>query len=246
MADHLTPHDLVTYSRCPHEMELTRLRSAPDVGILPAAVAQSKRAERTSPLLLPPLTHVSSHEGRIDLSPEDLLVYVDEHERGLPILFAPECIRLDPTLTRHGPNLVDGELRLIGRPDFVILRTDGNFVPIEYKATHLFPGHFGFHGRTFDVIQAIAECRLVQAVTGRTPPLGIVLYGDTFGSGDHEGWIEVPYTETEEHWLKYAVRQVRGDTERPPVPHERNCYSCQPNRDGLCQFSACGYSEPRR
>ena len=51
----------------------------------------------------------------------------------------------------------------------VIQHEDGGFVPLEDKATHLFVGYHEAHGRPFDTVQAIAECRLVHTAFGRRP-----------------------------------------------------------------------------
>lgn len=250
--EHLSPHDLVTYSRCPHEMVLHRQArnemlhgGAPLPGSPPADLAGA--AERHSPLFAPPLHNVTANEGRLDLYPSDLLVYEDDDEEGLPVLFPPERVRPDPALGRHGFTLIDDELGLSGRPDLVVRRDARTIFPIEYKSTHLFTGFHEAHGRAFDVIQAIAECRLVHAATGLRPARGIVLYGDVKGDGEREGWVEVPYTDAEERWLRAALAQVRADRDRHPVPNERNCAACEPNRDGRCRYAAVRfgwYSEP--
>ncbi|HZY92076.1 MAG TPA: hypothetical protein VFG07_04800 [Thermoplasmata archaeon] len=242
--EHLTPHDLVTYSRCPFEMELQhRLRAAQRAGAPVIDPPLSGGAPlRHSPLFLPPQAPVRVNDGRLDLFDSDLLVYEDEGEDDLPVLFPPERVRPDPQFRRHGVNLLDDEFGLSGRPDYILSRAGGAFVPVEYKATHLFLGwkalHLENHGRAFDLLQAIAECRLVHAVSGVRPPYGIVLYGDRGEDGEHEGWVEVPYGEREEHWLKAALTQIRTDRERSPVPTERNCAPCEPNRDGHCRFAA--------
>jgi hypothetical protein len=250
--EHLTPHDLVTYSRCPFEMELThRSRAAQHAGA-PASIPllAGGAPMRHSPLFPPPHGATRVFDGRLDLFDSDYLVYEDEGEQDIPVLFPPERIRPDPAFRRHGVNLFDDELGLSGRPDFIVQRAGNAVVPIEYKATHLFVGwkalHLENHGRTFDLIQAIAECRLVQAVTGTRPPYGIVLYGDRGADGEHEGWVEIPYGDAEEHWLRAAVTQVRTDRERSPVPGERTCGACEPNRDSLCRFAACRYEGPHR
>ncbi|HTT35858.1 MAG TPA: hypothetical protein VMH78_08355 [Thermoplasmata archaeon] len=248
--EHLTPHDLVTYSRCPWEMTLQHARrrahlagSAPEVPTLGGPTL------RHSPLFTPPAGGVRVIEGRLDLLPGDTLVYADEGEHGLPVLFPPERVRPDARLLAHGGTIRDDELGLSGRPDFVVRRTDGSLLPIEYKATHLFQGwragRFESHGRTFDVVQAIAECRLVHAATGDRPTAGLVLYGDRGAEGAHEGWIEVPYGPAEEHWLRAALAQVRADPIRSPVPTERNCAGCEPNGEGLCRYAAARFERAR-
>jgi hypothetical protein len=245
-AEHLTPHDLVAYFRCPHEMELEKARKARVPGQPMGAVRTPVDVVplRHSPLLPPPSASVRVNPGRIAFSPVDRLVYQDEAEDDLPVLFPPEQVRLDPRFRVGAENLVDPSLGFAGRPDLVVALGDRAVVPLEYKATHLFVGYHEAHGRLFDTVQAIAQCRLVEAAFGRRPPYGIVLYGDAAGSGEHEGWVEVPYGEAEAAWLRYALQQVRGDAVRPPVPAERNCGGCEPNGEGLCRYAAARYEGP--
>lgn len=244
--EHLTPHDLVTYFRCPFEMELARGLHAQAMGRAPPPVRTPLDVIplRHSPMFSPPLGHLEVNEGRLDLLDGDRLVYEDEREDDLPVLFPPERVRLDPRFTNGHTTLVDPVLGLAGRPDLVIERAAGGFVPLEYKSTHLFVGYHEAHGRLFDTVQAIAECRLVHQVFGLRPPYGIVLYGDATGGGEREGWVQIPYGDAEEHWLKAVVEQIRGDHVRAPVPAERNCGSCEPNAEGLCRFAATRYEGP--
>ena len=250
--EHLTPHDLVTYSRCPFEMELQhRLRASHQSGV-PLATMPSIAGPplRHSPLFTPPHDQVRVYDGRLDVFDSDLLVYEDEGEDDLPVLFPPERVQPDLQFRRHGANLFDDELGLSGRPDYILRRAGGAYVPLEYKATHLFLGwkslHLENHGRTFDLLQAIAECRLVHTTSGVRPPYGLVLYGDRGSDGEHEGWVQVPYGEREEHWLRGALAQIRGDHERSPVPSERNCGPCEPNRAGACRYAAVHYDGVHR
>jgi hypothetical protein len=145
----------------------------------------------------------------------------------------------------HGGTLHDDAFGLSGRPDLIVRRASGDLVPVEYKSTHLFTGYHEAHGRAFDAIQVIAECRLVEAVSGRRPSHGVVLYGDVAGDGTREGWVEIPYGDAEEHWLRAALAQIRGDPVRPPVATERTCPSCEGNKLGLCRFAATPFrSQP--
>jgi hypothetical protein len=238
--EHLTPHDLVSYFRCPHEMELGRSAhvqartGTPGPVRTPADVVPL----RHSPLFPPPLGHLVVNEGRMDVFDQDQLVYEDPGEDDLPMLFPSERIRLDPRFPDGHANLVDAEWGIAGRPDLVIRKGDGGFFPVEYKETHLFVGYHEAHGRLFDTVQAIAECRLVEVAFGRRPPYGVVLYGDRAGDGLHEGWVQIPYGDAEASWLKVALGQIRADGVRAPVPAERNCAGCGPNADGLCRFAA--------
>jgi hypothetical protein len=242
----LTPHDLVTYFRCPHEMELARAsHHRLEGGMLgmvrtPADVVPLHH----SPLFAPPLGHLLVNEGRLDLSEKDILVYEDEGEEDLPMLFPPDRVRPDIRFSGPRSTLADPELGLRGRPDLIIQRADGSLVPVEYKETHLFVGYHEAHGRLFDTVQSVAECRLVEAAFGRQVPYGIVLYGDQAGDGQREGWVRIPYGEAEQGWLRVALRQIREDAVRAPVPAERTCGGCEPNADRLCKFAATRYEGP--
>jgi len=244
--EHLTPHDLVTYFRCPYEMELVRathserLTGKPGTVRTPADVVPL----RHSPMFPPPLGHLTVNEGRLDVGDRDRLIYEDPGEDDLPMLFPTERIQLDTRFTNGHSTLIDAELGLAGRPDLVIERADGGIVPVEYKETHLFVGYHEAHGRLFDTVQAIAECRLAHVTFGRRPARGIVLYGDARGGGEHEGWVEIPYGDAEEHWLRAVLRQIRDDPVRAPVPAERNCAGCEPNGNGQCRFAAARYEGP--
>jgi hypothetical protein len=246
--EHLTPHDLVTYFRCPHEMELARAdRPSPPGGPAPRVRTPADVVPlRHSPLFSPPLGGVIVTEGRLDLSERDLLVYEDGAEDDLPVLFPPERVRPDIRFAGPRSTLADPELGLRGRPDLIIQRADGSPVPVEYKETHLFVGYHEAHGRLFDAVQVIAECRLVEVAFGRPVPYGIVLYGDEAGGGLREGWVRIPYGEAERSWLKVALRQIREDNVRAPVPAERNCASCEPNANGRCLYAAARYEGPHR
>lgn len=247
-AEPLTPHDLVTYFRCPHELELAEAcRHAPRGTPIEALSVRTPREVvplHRSPLDALPPGVPTFNDGRFDVFPADRLVYEDEGEEDeLPILFAPEQTRPDPVFRQHGFNLVDPELGLSGRPDLIVLRS-GAFIPIEYKSTHPFRDLHAVHGRGFDLVQLFVECRLIEAVTGRRPPYGVLLYGDRGGDGAHEGWFQVPYTSAEAAWVTRAVATVRADRVRAPVPSERTCSSCPPHRDGLCRFAAARFAGP--
>jgi hypothetical protein len=246
ISEWLTPHDLVTYFRCPYEMEL--IRSTHSHPGQPVPLAPRTPADvvplRHSPLFAPPLGHLVVNEGRLDVDEKDVLVYEDEGEDALPVLFPPERVRPDVRFAGNRSTLSDPELGIRGRPDLIVQRSDGTLVPVEYKETHLFVGYHEAHGRLFDTIQVVAECRLVEAAFGRRVPYGIVLYGDESGGGLHEGWVRIPYGEAEQGWLRAALKQVREDGTRAPVPAERNCASCEPNGASACRFAAARYEGP--
>ncbi len=244
--EHLTPHDLVAYFHCPHEMELGRAaREARRSGAsVDACTPPGVVPLRHSPMFSPPLHDIEVVPGRLDLGPEDVLVYEDDGEDDLPVLFPPERVRKDPRFTSGPGTLHDAELGFAGRPDLVIARPHGTLVPLEYKSTHLFLGYHEAHGRIFDTVQAIAECRLVEAAFGVRPPYALILYGDRGGDGEREGFVKIPYTDAGAHWLRAALLQIRADRTRAPVPMERNCAGCEPNGEGRCPFAAARYEGP--
>jgi hypothetical protein len=241
-AEHLSPHDVVTYFRCPFEMEVEHFRRRhPGVAVVTRTPADVVPL-RHSALAPPPGAHQPVEDGRLDIFPADRLVYEDSEEEGLPILFPSEQVAPEARLHAHGLTLLDDELGLSGRPDLVIRRGNGSYVPVEYKATHPFHGLHETHGRAFDVIQLFLECRLVEAATGTRPATGILFYGDQAGDGAHEGFVEIPYGAVGDAWVRSAVRVVRDDPVRAPVPAERNCSRCAVHRDNLCRFAASPYS----
>lgn len=244
--EHLTPHDLVTYFRCPHEMELLRAmhgqRSTGTIG--PVRTPLDVVPLRQSPMFSPPLGQITVNEGRLDLFEDDWLVYEDTGEDDIPMLFPPERVKIDPKFTDGHTTLVDAEWGFAGRPDLVVRRGNEGFFPVEYKETHLFGGYHEAHGRLFDTIQAISECRLVEVTFGRRPRYGVILYGDEAGGGAHEGWVQVHYGDAEERWLRVAMDEVRKDQTRAPVPAQRTCGSCEPNSKGLCRFASSRYEGP--
>ena len=244
--EHLTPHDLVTYSRCPHEMELHRTHRHSTGPLLLSDTLTLPMAppEHHSPLFLPalpeghgpggsprhlPPRHPCLRRRGGGRPPDALPAGAGAARPGLP---AP---RREPDGRRVRAERTAGH----GRP-----APDGVAYPIEYKSTHLFTGYHGDHGRPFDVLQAIAECRLVHAASGIRPRSGVILYGDADGDGGREGWVEVEYGDAEEHWLRAALMQIRADHARAPVPNERNCSACEPNRASLCPAAAVPYSGP--
>jgi hypothetical protein len=245
--EHLTPHDLVTYFRCPHEMELVHAlhlqRRTGNIG--PVRTPLDVLPLRQSPLFSPPLSQISVNEGRLDLFDDgDRLVYEDTGEENLPMLFPPDRVTIDSKFSNGHTTLVDSEWGFAGRPDLVVRRADGQLFPVEYKQTHLFGGYHQVHGRLFDTIQVVAECRLVEATFGSRPGYGVVLYGDESGGGVNEGWVQIPYADAEARWLKVAIDQIRQDRTRAPVPSLRTCGSCEPNEEGLCRFATARYEGP--
>ena len=245
--EHLSPHDLVTYYRCPHEMELHRAQHLSwRTGQLMVPLTPSGTTPGAhSPLPPPPGETSQAQPGRLIVGPHDRLLYQDPDESGLPILFPPEQSHAHSFVRQHGSTLMDRDWGLSGRPDLVVRRGDGQLFPVEYKETHLWEGYMEHHGRFFDILQVIAECRLVETTWGSAPRFGVVYYGDSAGGGEREGYVEVPYGDAQRNWLQRSLAQIRADRIRAPVPADRNCQHCEPNRDGLCRYACGGFDQHR-
>src|SRR5258708_12840119 len=101
---HLPPHDLVTFSRCPLEMELLhRRREAQRTSTTAAPIGRVSAVLRQSPMFAPSSAHVRVVDGRLYLAPHDPLVYAAEGAEALPILFPPKRVPPHPPLPRPPP-----------------------------------------------------------------------------------------------------------------------------------------------
>lgn len=69
--------------------------------------------------------------------------------------------------------LYSGDFNLVGRPDYLVNRTDGTIIPVEIKSSlapvEPWEGH---------VLQLAAYCLLVKENFGIRPPFGILQYQD--------------------------------------------------------------------
>jgi CRISPR-associated exonuclease Cas4 len=122
---------------------------------------------------------------------------------------------------RVARTLVDRELGLAGRPDYVVKHRDG-WVPIEVKSgpAPRLGGHPGH------VLQLAAYCALIQAEYGVRPRHGLIQYSDKL--------LHIPYTPALERELERAVRVMHRARQGRPArrSHEQT---------GRCR--ACGFYE---
>lgn len=118
---------------------------------------------------------------------------------------------------RNSDVLTDHELRLAGKPDYLVEQENGLIIPVEIKSGRApqipWPGH---------VLQLMAYCRLVEANYGVRPSHGILQYGDRAFSVD--------YTPTLEQDLLDTLEEMRADREANDVVRDhddaRRCVSC--------------------
>lgn len=104
--------------------------------------------------------------------------------------------------------------RLLGRPDAIRRRSDGALVPIELKHRPLprrgpFPSH---------LIQLAAYCLLIEEVSGRVPPFGVLRYVD--------GEVLVPFDEELRAKLITVLVEVAGPYDGRADPGVSKCARC--------------------
>jgi CRISPR-associated exonuclease Cas4 len=123
----------------------------------------------------------------------------------------------DGTWFQNDEVLTDPELRLAGKPDYLVEQENGRIVPVEIKSGMApalpWPGH---------VMQLIAYCRLVEATYGVRPTHGILQYKDRAFSVEYSGPLEQDLLETlRDMYQDYHAVEVNRDHHDP-----RRCASC--------------------
>lgn len=113
--------------------------------------------------------------------------------------------------------LVDQETGLRGRPDQIVI-IDNEFIPVEQKT-----GKIPVKPHDSHVLQLLAYTALVEASTGRTPPYGLLRYGE-------QDLHQIPWNEEAKQRLYTAIKTIqtamaKGGAKRN---HDREgkCRSC--------------------
>ena len=104
--------------------------------------------------------------------------------------------------------------RLVGRPDLLRRRPDGRWVPIELKHRPAprrgpFPSH---------LVQLAAYCLLIEDLTGRAPPFGVLRYVD--------GEVTVPFDAALRGKVLSVLAAVRGPYDGRADPSPAKCHGC--------------------
>ncbi len=113
--------------------------------------------------------------------------------------------------------LYAADLRLAGKPDYLVEQADGLIIPVEVKSGNApqepYPGH---------VLQLMAYCLLVDAAFGLRPTHGILQYNDRAFAIDYTAQLEQDLLETlGEMREDQHARNVRRDH------HDgRRCRAC--------------------
>lgn len=105
--------------------------------------------------------------------------------------------------------------RLVGRPDVLRRTRDGALVPIEIKRSPTprngpWPSH---------VIQVAAYCLLVEETTGRTPPYGVLRYGDG-------GEFRIAWDDEQRRTVTTTLRRVSAPYDGAATPSRAKCRGC--------------------
>ncbi len=115
--------------------------------------------------------------------------------------------------------------RLRGRPDYII-RDNSHKIPVEIKTGRVPKGPFFSH-----ILQTSAYCLLIEEETGKSPPYGIVKYGDEE--------FEVEYDDELKELLLEKLNDMRDIFQTEDVHRNHNrkgkCRNC--SRREICPES---------
>ncbi len=112
------------------------------------------------------------------------------------------------------PMLVSKNYRLRGRPDY-ILEIDGADIPVEVKTGRVPRGPFFSH-----ILQIVAYCLLLEEMSGKTPPYGIIKYSGTE--------FEIEYDESLKELLIDKMADMREIMKTEDIHRNHN-------REGKCR-----------
>jgi len=125
------------------------------------------------------------------------------------------------TWFRNQEPLHSAELRLAGKPDYLVEQDNGELIPVEIKSgtapARPWPGH---------ILQLAAYCLLVDDLYGRRPSFGILQYQDRS--------FTVDYSEELEQELHNVMHEMRQDHQRDNVDRSHN---------DIAKCAACGLQE---
>ena len=118
--------------------------------------------------------------------------------------------------------LYDPQLKLTGKPDYIVRLPSGMQVPVEVKSTPAPAQPYANH-----IMQLAAYCLLLERESGQRPPYGLLRY--------REKTFQVDYTSELEQALLALVEEIR----------EVECHGVAPARSHTeaSRCRGCGYRE---
>lgn len=99
------------------------------------------------------------------------------------------------------------ELRLVGKPDYLIQGNDGRLIPVEVKSTPAPAEPYDSH-----ILQLAAYCVLVQRNYGQRPFYGIIQYRDRAFAIDFNDELETDFLD--------LLAEMRADLYEPEVDRD--------------------------
>jgi CRISPR-associated exonuclease Cas4 len=118
--------------------------------------------------------------------------------------------------------LFDPNLKLVGKPDYVIRQRDGSLVPIDFKSMNAPTKPYDSH-----IYQVLAYCYLIEQTQAQKPSHGLIRYldksfGVPYGDEDKASFLELINT----------VRETENCATAPTRSHQQSA-----------RCKACGYKD---
>ncbi len=112
------------------------------------------------------------------------------------------------------------DLRLVGKPDYLVEQADGSIIPVEIKSGRAPDEPWEGH-----VLQLAAYCLLVEENYGKRPSYGILQYKDSA--------FAIDYTPELEEDLLDTIANMQEDAHHPIPPRDhddwKRCAHCAVN-----------------
>ncbi len=121
-------------------------------------------------------------------------------------------------------SLYSRELRLAGRPDYLVRQADGAIIPVEVKSSRAPQEPWEGH-----ILQLAAYCLLVEEMFGVRPEYGILQYKDHAFAIDYTAELEADLIDL---LVEMRAAQIAGDVNRDHNDWRR-CARCGLNHKCL-------------
>jgi CRISPR-associated exonuclease Cas4 len=153
------------------------------------------------------------------------LLLMSVRERGKSRLPLAQVVYADTDLWQRVPEiLVDHQLGIVGKPDYVMKTRQGSLIPVEVKTGHTPATPYDSHR-----LQLMAYGLLIQSNYAQTPQYGLLHYPDKDFRVDFTLELEAQLMETLED-----IRQIEKENSTPVRSHNSSarCRSC--GYRGIC------------
>lgn len=159
------------------------------------------------------------------------LLLLSLRERRKSRLPDAQVVYTDTDLWQRVPQtLVDHQIGLVGKPDYVMKTRQGNLIPVEVKTGHTPETPYDSHR-----LQLMAYGLLIQSNYAQVPEYGLLHYPDKDFRVDFTPELEAQLLETLEE-----IRRIEKGDETPPRSHNSSarCRSC--GYRGICDQKLIG------